>query len=80
MTKPCTPADTLKNELGELALVNGWNSFREPFGDSMRFQKQVDSELVDLHVKFRLDGTIRSASFNGQVLPPLYSLVLAILG
>jgi hypothetical protein len=71
-----TRADTLKNELGELALVNGWNSFREPFGEGMTFQKANDTLKVD----FRHDGTIRSASFEGLVLPPSARLIRVILG
>jgi hypothetical protein len=70
-----TRTDALKNELGELALVNGWNSFREPFGSGMTFQKDNDTLKVD----FRLDGTIRSASFEGLVLPPSARLIRAIL-
>jgi hypothetical protein len=71
-----TRTDAFKNKLGELALVNGWNSFREPFGSGMTCQKGNDT----LNIDFNLNSTIRCASFNDLELPPSSRLVCAILG
>jgi hypothetical protein len=72
----------LRDELIRRAEANGWKMFKEPFGGSLRFQKEINGSLSDLRVDFFITGDVRGAEFDGSRLPRLVleDLVLAILG